>query len=329
MSLLAPTLEAFFTERLAGQREASPHTVAAYRDTLRLLLGFLYQSTGKAPSQLDFDDLGAARIGSFLDYLEQERGVSASTRNARLAAIRSLFRFAALRHPEHAALIHRVLAIPSKRYDRALVTFLNREEIDALLTSPDRETWIGRRDHALLTVAIQTGLRVSELVSLRRADLDLRAGAHVRCLGKGRKERCTPITKHTVAVLRVWLAERRGGPSDPLFPGPSGARLGRHAVSRLVSKYASIAAVSCPSIAKKRVSPHILRHTNAMQLRQSGADSLSIALWLGHESPRTTQIYLHSDLTMKERTIARTAPPGTKPGRYRPTDALLAFLAGL
>lgn len=291
--------------------------MAAYRDTLRLLLGFLNESTGKAPAQLDFDDLEAARIGSFLDYLEQERGVRASTRNARLAAIRSLFKFAALRHPEHAALIQRVLAIPSKRYDRALVTFLNRKEIEALLTSPDRNTWIGRRDHALLTVAIQTGLRVSELVSLRRADLDLRAGAHVRCLGKGRKERCTPITKHTVAVLRVWLAERRGGPSDPLFPGPSGARLGRHAVSRLVSKYASIAAVSCPSIVKKRVSPHILRHTNAMQLRESGADSLSIALWLGHESPRTTQIYLHSDLTMKEKTIARTAPPGTKPGRYR------------
>ncbi len=329
MSLLAPTLEAFFTERLARQREASPHTVAAYRDTFQLLLGFVFTSTGKAPAQLHFDDLDAPTIGAFLDHLERERGAKTSTRNARLAAIRSLYTFASFRHPEHAALIQRVLTIPRKRGERALVTFLTREEIDALLAAPDRGTWTGRRDHALLTVAIQTGLRVSELVSLRQADVNLKTGAYVHCVGKGRKERCTPLTQHTVAVLRTWLAERRGEPNDPLFPGPAGRSLGRHAVTRRVTKYVAIAAIQCPSIAARRVSPHTLRHSNAMQLRQSGVDHLSIALWLGHESPRTTQIYMHADLAMKEETIARTAPPGTKPGRFRPPEPLLAFLAGL
>ena len=329
MSLVAPTLQRFFTERLLRQRRASAHTVASYRDTIRLLLCYIQQATRKSPTQLDFDDLDAARISAFLDHLERERGAAIATRNARLAAVRSWFKFAALYHPEHATLIQRVLAIPSKRGDRALVTFLTRAEIEALLNSPDRQTRTGRRDHAMLMLAIQTGLRVSELISLRKADFDLGTGANVHCLGKGRKERRTPLAKPTVAVLRAWLSERGGGPNDTAFPGPNGAPLGRHAVYQLVSRHIVAAAKQCPSIASKRVSPHVLRHTNAMLLRQAGVDLSSIALWLGHESPRTTQIYLHADLAEKEKTIARIIPLATPAGRYRPPDALLAFLETL
>ncbi len=330
MSLLAPTLQAFFTVRLIQQRRASPHTVAAYRDTWRLLLRYTQQSIRKSPAELDFEDLDAHRVGSFLDHLEHDRGVTVTTRNVRLAAVRSLFKFAALQHPEHAAVIQRVLAIPNKRSDRSLVTFLTRTEMEALLASPDRATRTGRRDHALLTLAIQTGLRVSELISLRRVDFELGTGANVHCVGKGRKERRTPLTRPTVKVLRAWLDERGGGPDDVVFPGPNGDPLGRHAVNRLVSRHIATAARQCPSIAAKAVSPHVLRHTNAMQLRQAGVDLSSIALWLGHESPRTTQIYLHADLAEKERTIARIVPIKDGQRRYRPpSDAVLAFLESL
>jgi integrase/recombinase XerD len=329
MSLLAPTLEAFFTERLVGQRRASQHTVAAYRDTFCLLLRFAQQRTGKAPSGLDLSDLDTPLISAFLDHLEHERGNSAQTRNVRLAALRSLLRFAALRHPEHAALIQRVLGIPPKRVGRTVVSFLTRDEVEALLQGPDRSTWRGRRDHSLLLVALQTGLRVSELIGLRRKDVVLGAGAHVRCSGKGRKERCTPLTAQTVAALRVWLDQRGGRPDDPLFPGPRGLPLGRDAIRRLVAKYASTAQERCPSLRAKQVSPHVLRHTSAMQLLQAGVDTSVIALWLGYERVETTQVYLHADLAIKERALARTAPPDIKPGRYRPPDALLAFLQGL
>src|SRR5436853_2511553 len=210
MSALAPALEAFFTERLVGQRQVSAHTVGAYADTFRLLLAFVQRRSGKAPSGLDLADLDVAVIGAFLDYLERERGNAVRTRNSRLAAIHSLFRFAALRHPEHAGLIQRVLAVPPKRFDRAVVCFLTPEEIDALLAAPDRSRWVGRRDHALLAVAIQTGLRVSELTALTRADVHLGPGPHVRCTGKGRKERCTPLTAQVARMLRTWLDERGG-----------------------------------------------------------------------------------------------------------------------
>lgn len=329
MSSLAPLLQSFFTQRLLTQRNASPNTVAAYRDTFRLLLGFAHQHTGKAPSQLDIVDLDAALIGAFLDYLERERASSRRTRNARLTAIRSLFRYASFEHPEHSAVIARVLAIPPKRTDRPQVTFLTDAEVDALLASPNRSTRLGRRDHALLLLAVQTGLRVSELTALRRQDVHLGTGAYVTCLGKGRKQRSTPLTRQTVTVLRAWLREPGATPADPLFPGPHGSPLGRDAVRRLVTKHIDSASARCPSLTNKTVSPHTLRHTAAMRLLQAGVDTSVIAMWLGHEQPRTTLIYLHADLRLKERALERTAPPNTQPGRYRAPDALLAFLEGL
>lgn len=329
MTLLAPTMEAFFTERLMAQRRASPRTIAAYRDTLRLLVAFVQRRISKAPSKLDLADLDAPLIGDFLTHLEQERGNSVRTRNARLAGIHSLFAFAALRHPEHAALIGRVLAIPPKRFERSVLFFLASDEIEALLASPDRSTWIGRRDHALLVVAIQSGLRVAELVGLCCSDVILSTGAHVRCHGKGRKERVTPLTAQTVAVLRGWMDERAGASTDPLFPSRRGRSLSSDAVEWAVTKYAAVAAQCCPSLRGKRVTPHVLRHTTAMLLREAGVDTSVIALWLGHESIESTQIYLHADLALKEKALARVTPVDVKPGRYRPPDALLAFLDGL
>jgi integrase/recombinase XerD len=326
VTALAPTLEAFFTERLGHQRQASPNTVSSYRDTFRLLLQYLQRETSKAPSALDIADLGAPRIGAFLEHLERDRHNSVRTRNARLAAIHSLFRFAALRHPEHAALIERVLAIPPKRSDRALVSYLVDSEITALMSAPDRSGWIGRRDHALLLLAIQTGLRVSELVGIRCGDVTLSTGPHVRCMGKGRKERATPLTGQTVAVLREWLAERKGGPGDPLFPSRRGGQLSPDAVAWLLTKYHQTAAQTCPSLRNKKLTPHVLRHTAAMLLRAAGIDITVIALWLGHESTQSTQIYMHADLAIKEHALARTRPIQTAPGRYRPDDALLTFL---
>jgi len=329
VSALAPTLQAFFTDRLVRQRQASPQTIAAYRDAWRLLLTFAAARTGTQPSRLDIAEIDARLVGAFLDHLERERGNSVRTRNARLAAIRSLFRFAVLRHPEHAADIERVLAIPPKRFERSLVTFLTEQEVEALLAAPDRTSWTGRRDHAFILLAVQTGLRVSELIGLRCADVHLGTGAHVSCRGKGRKERITPLTGGTVAVLRVWLAERAGGPDEPLFPTSTGTQLSRDAVERRLAKHTTDAAASCPSLHHKRVTAHVLRHTAAMRLLQAGVDTSVIALWLGHERLDTTQVYLHADLALKERALARTTPPNTKPGRYRPSDAILAFLDGL
>ncbi len=329
MSALAPTLQTFFTNRLARQRHASPETVATYRDALRLLVCFASQRVRKQPSQLDLADLDAALIADFLDHLEHQRANSVRTRNARLAAVHSLFRYAALRHPEHADLIQRVLAIPPKRFDRALVSFLTRPEVDALLVSPDRTTWTGRRDHALLLLAIQTGLRASELIGLTCVDVHLGSGSHVSCRGKGRKDRITPLLAGTAATLKVWLAERAGQPADPVFPTRQGRPLSRDAVERRLAKYVALAAANCPSLRTKRISAHVLRHTAAMQLLHAGVDTSVIALWLGHEHVATTQIYLHADLSLKERALARTRPVATKPGRFRPSDSLLAFLESL
>ena len=329
MSAFAPTLEAFFIERLMNQRRASAHTVSAYRDTFRLLLIFVEQSFAKAPNALDFNDLDAKIIGAFLDHLEHERGNSIRTRNARLAAIHSLFRYAALCHPEHAALIQRVLAIPSKRTVRTDVSFLDHSETDALLNAPDRTRWIGRRDHALLVVAIQTGLRVSELTGLCCSNVTLGKGANVQCVGKGRKQRCTPLTTETAMVLRAWLDERGGAPDDPLFPTSRGRPLSRDAVGLLVGKYVGIAQKSCHSFKNKVVTPHVLRHSAAMALLHAGVEATVIALFLGHEGIETTQIYIHADMSIKERALARTTSLGTTPGRYLAPDSLLAFLESL
>lgn len=329
MTALAPVLEGFFTDRLARQRNASPHTVASYRDTLRLLIGFARTRTGKAPSRLDLADLDAPLIGAFLDHLEHQRHNSVRTRNARLAAIHSLYAYAELRHPEHAALIARVRAIPAKRHDQAIVDFLTPTEVDALLGVPEPTTWYGQRDHALLQLAVQTGLRVSELTTLRRADVSLGVGAHVRCHGKGRKERITPLTKQSINTLHAWLTHQPGQPNTPLFPTSRGGQLTRDAVGKLVAKHVATATAHCPSLSHKQISPHTLRHTAAMQLLHAGVDTTVIALWLGHEQVQTTTIYLHADLTIKERALARLASPTTPQGRYRPPDSLLAFLDAL
>lgn len=326
MSVLAPTLQAFFTERLVRQRQASPQTVAAYRDTFRLLVGFVSRETGKAPSTLDFEDLNAKLIAAFLDHLEMERGNTARTRNARLGAIRSLFRFAALRHPEHAELIQQVLAIPQKRFVKQAVSFLTVKELDALVACPDTTTWEGRRDRTLLVLGAQTGLRISELLGLNCDDIVLGVGAHVRCVGKGRKERAVPLTGRTQALLREWLRERGGLPDDPLFPVRTGRRLSRDAVEHRMSTYATLASDVCPSLRNKRVTAHVLRHSCAMSLLQSGVDTSVIALWLGHADVRATNVYLHADMTIKERALALTTPVNVRPGRYRPSDPLLAFL---
>lgn len=329
MSALAPTLQGFFTERLATQRNASARTVAAYRDTFRLLLVFMAERTSVEPSKLDLGDLDAPAIGAFLVHLEADRHNGVRTRNARLAAIHSFFRYAALGHPEHAGSIARVLAIPNKRFDRALVSFLNREEAEALLSAPDRSTWIGRRDHALMSVAVQTGLRVSELTGLTCDDVHLGSGPHVRCVGKGRKERCTPLTVTGVTILASWLAERGGDATDPLFPSRRGTLLSTDAVQVLVTKYAAAAAKHCPSLVGKNVTPHVLRHSCAMFLRAANVDLATIALWLGHSGLASVLQYMHADLAIKERALARAAPPTVPPGRYQPPDALLAWLDGL
>ena len=329
MTALAPALQAYFTQRLITQRSSSPETIAAYRDAFRLLLRFAQQQTGKQPFELDIDDLDAPLIGSFLKHLEDDRGNSPRTRNARLGAIHSFYRYCALEHPEHAHTIARVMAIPTKRYERNTVTYLDRDEIAALLAAPDKRTWLGRRDHALLTLMVQTGVRVSELTSLRVGDVHLGTGSHIRVLGKGRKRRATTLTGETVKILRAWTKERQGQPEEPLFPTRQGQTLSRYTVGVIVVKHTATATTACSSLQSKRVTPHTLRHTNAMLLRAKGVDIATIALWLGHESTQTTHIYEHADPALKEQAISRTAPLGTKPGRYRPTDTLLAFLESL
>jgi site-specific recombinase XerD len=329
MTALAPTLQAFFTDRLIVQRRASPNTIAAYRDTFRLLLGFASERTGTPPCSLEISDLDAPLVGAFLDHLEHLRGNSVRTRNNRLAAVHSMLGWAVLRHPEHAASIQRVLAIPAKRFERNLVSFLTEDEVDAVLAACDRTTWTGRRDHAMAVLFVQTGLRISEMASLTCADVVLASGAHVHCVGKGRKERCTPLVPATVAVLRVWLTERGGQPDEPVFPTSTGRRLSRDAIEHRIAHYVSEAAGSCPSIRAKHVTAHTLRHTCAMRLLQSGVSVTVIALWLGHEQVSTSDIYFHADMAQKERAIARVQPPDAKPGRYRAPDQLLAFLEAL
>lgn len=328
MSMLAPSLQAFFVTRLGTERGVSPHTVDSYRHTFRLLLTYAKQRTGKAPSELELGDLDTALVSSFLEHLEHDRGCGVGTRNTRLAAVHSFFRFASYRHPEHAATIQQVLAIPQKKTERRPRSFLTTVEMEALLAAPNRSTWSGRRDHMVLALALQTGLRLSELTGLRCRDVEPGAGAHVKCLGKGRKRRDTPLDRTTVSLLRAWLRERGGNPDDPLFPSRQGGRLSS-AVQRLVAKHVETARASCPSLASKRITAHNLRHSCAMDLLASGLDVATVAMWLGHEKLESVNAYVHSDLTMKERALDRRSPFKAGAGRYRPSDALLAFLEDL
>jgi site-specific recombinase XerD len=329
LASLAPLLERFFTQRLMQQRQASPHTISSYRDTFRQFLKFVQQRLHKPPARLNFEELDAPLIVAFLDDLEKRQGVSVRSRNLRLTAIHSFFRYAAFEAPAQSAQIQRVLAIPSKRFTRNLVQSLTRPEVDALLAAPDQRTWSGRRDHAFLLVAVQTGLRLSEMTALKREDIVLGAGAHVRVIGKGRKERCTPFAKSTRAVLKAWLREPQRGDGDVLFPSATGERLSVHGVQYLLTKHRLAASRDCPSLNQKRVTVHRLRHTMAMDLLQSGADRAVIALWLGHESVDTTQIYFDATLSLKEQALAKTSPPHSRSGRYRPGDRLLDFLNSL
>ncbi len=326
---LSGLVEGFFVERLMAQRHASPQTISSYRDAFRLIFAYAGERLGKMPAELRLQDLDASFVSGFLDHLERDRRNTVRSRNARLAAIHSFFRYAALQCPEHSALIQRVLAMPSKRYEHREVAFLTRPEEEALLAAPDQSTWIGRRDHALLLVAMQTGLRVSELIGLQRQDVVLDGSAYVHCRGKGRKERCTPLRKEAAAVLRSWLRERNAEPEAPLFPNSRGGALSRDGVEYSIRRHVTTAAKRCPSLKRKRVSPHVLRHSAAMELLQAGIDRAVIALWLGHETLNTVQEYIHANLKLKEDALARTAPLGAKAGRYRPSDRLLTFLKSL
>jgi site-specific recombinase XerD len=325
----AALLQSFFADRLLRQMRASLHTVASYRDTFRLLLRYAAERLKKPPSELALENFDASFVVDFLDRLEAERKNTTRTRNNRLAALRSFFRHVAMNEPAHALRCQRILAIPQKRAQKKTIEFLKREEIEALVAAPDPATWMGRRDRTLLLVFVQTGLRVSELRSLQRDSIVLGAGAHLRCDGKGRKRRCTPLRQDVVAALVQWLDEQRPAPEAPLFPSLRGQRISTDAIARLVDKHAKAAASVCPSIAEKNVTPHVLRHSAAMALREQGADLSVIALWLGHESVETTQIYLHADIRMKERALARTTPIEGDARRFQPDDALMAYLERL
>jgi len=322
-------VQRFFTERLATQLHASPNTVASYRDTFRLLLKYTTDRIGRQPTELQVGDIDADLIGDFLTFVETNRGNGARSRNTRLSAIRSFFKYVAGNEPQLLYHCQKVLAMPSKRYEKRTIDYLAHAEIEALIGAADLATRSGRRDRMLLLLAVQTGLRVSELINLTCGDVALGIGAHVRCIGKGRKERSTPLRKDCVQALRVWLSERGGADSEPLFVSNRGARLSRDAVERIVRKDVGVAATTCPMLKGKRVTPHVLRHSAAMQLLQNGVDRTVIALWLGHESVESTQMYVHADIQIKEQAMAKTTPVAVSPSRYRPSDQLLAFLEEL
>jgi len=322
-------LQRFFTDRLISQQGASPHTVAGYRDTFRLLLQFAKDRIGRVPSALRIEELDVEFLERFLEHLEHDRGNRPRTRNHRLSALHAFFRYVSLAEPALSMQCQRLLAIPAKRFAREPVQFLTEEESAVLISTPSPRTWIGRRDRALLLVAIQTGMRNSELTSLRFQDVELGVGAHIRCFGKGRKMRCTPLRPDVVAVLRAWMSEQHSQPADPVFPSSRGRQLSADALQRLVARHVAEACKVCPSLKTKKVTPHTLRHAAAMALLRRGIDLTVIALWLGHESTETTEVYLHADMQLKERALAHADPSGIVPDRYRPPDRLLAFLEGL
>jgi integrase/recombinase XerD len=326
---LSSLIQSFFTDKLYNQMEASPHTIASYRDTFKLLLKFAGETLRKAPTKLSVDDINVEMIGLFLDDIENTRKNTARSRNTRLAALRSFFRFVAIHEPAYMYHCHKILNMPCKRYVKRNIEFLNTQEMQALLNAPDRTTWIGRRDLAILTIALQTGLRSSEIINLQCGDVFLETGAHIRCEGKGRKQRATPLRREAVTVLKNWLKERRGSLNAPLFPTISGNKMSPDALEYLVKRHVKTASKSCSSLKEKRISPHTLRHTTAMDLLHHGIDQTMIALWLGHESIETTQIYIHADMKLKEKALAKMSNPSVKPARYKPDDKLLSFLENL
>ena len=328
-SNLPALIQRFFSDRLQAQLGVSPHTIASYRDAFRLLLAFASERLVRAPSQLHVEDLSAALITAFLDHLEHQRATTPKTRNVRLSAVRAFFRFVAYADPACSLQCQQVLAIPNKRHERRTVEFLAEEESKAIVAVPDTTTWIGRRDRTLLQVAVQTGLRNAEIRSLRRRDVDLGVGAHVRCFGKGRKTRCTPLRRDVASALEAWLVEHKGEPGDPVFPNSRGGFLSADALQALVSRHVAAAGANCPSLVGRSITPHSLRHTAAMDLLRRGVDPTVIALWLGHESIETTQIYLHADMRLKERALGHADPSGEATARFRPSDSLLAYLQGL
>lgn len=329
MNALAASLQAYFTTFAHTQRDLSANTITSYRDTWRLLLKHLTATLGVPADALDFDAITATNVAGFLDHLEHERGNSARTRNARLTAIRSVLARALPDHPEHAATITQVLAIPPKRTTRAVIEFLTPDEVDTLLAAPDATNWTGRRDHALLALTVQTGLRISEICSLTVDDVHLGTGPYVACTGKGRRQRVTPLARATVAIMTTYLAERINSPGTALFCGPRGQPLSRDALEHRLAKHLIIATTTCPSLAGKHVTMHTLRHTAAMNLLAAGVDVSVIALWLGHADTYSTDAYLHADMAIKQAAIDRTRPPDVRPGTYQPEPDILAWLTAL
>jgi integrase/recombinase XerD len=326
MTLLAPSLQSYFTDYAHAQRNLSPHTIAAYRDTWRLLIKYVTTARGVPADKIDLTLIDIDLVTEFLDHLQTQRGNSVTTRNARLTAIRAVLTHALPDHPEHAHTIGRVLAVPARRRRAPTVEFLISAETDALLAAPDTSTWTGRRDQALLTLAIQTGLRISELASLTTGDVHIGTGAHVTCTGKGRRHRATPLTATTLTVLGPYLTERGTRPGVALFPGPRGQHLSRDALERRLARHLAAAAAASPSLRTKHVTMHTLRHTAAMRLLQAGVDVSVIALWLGHQNTASTDVYLHADMTIKQAAIDRTRPPHVEPGTYTPAPDILTWL---
>lgn len=329
MNALATSLQTYFTTFAHTQRDLSANTISSYRDTWRMLLKYLNATLGTPVDALDLDAVTATNVTAFLDHLQQERGNNAKTRNTRLTAIRSVLSRALPDHPEHAATITQVLAIPPRRTTRPVIEFLTPAETQALLTAPDQQTWTGRRDHALLAMTVQTGLRISEICSLTYDDIHLGAGPYIACTGKGRRQRLTPLTKTTVTTMTNYLAERRSRPGVALFCGPHGQPLSRDALEHRLARHLATAAITCPSIGAKHVTMHTLRHTAAMNLLSAGVDVSVIALWLGHADTHSTAAYLHADMATKQAAIDRTRPPEVNPGTYQPEPDLLAWLTAL
>jgi integrase/recombinase XerD len=325
----AQLLQDFFLRRLMQQRGVSVRTVESYRDAFELLLGFVEQRTGKSPSALQLADLDAPLVLDFLDHLETGRGNTTRTRNARLAAIHSFMRYAAVRDPASLPITGRVLAIPAKRFDRPVLGYLTREQIAAILAAPDRGTWSGHRDQVLLATTYNTGARVSEITNLRVRDVLLDRNTAVHLHGKGRRQRVIPLWKNTATQLRGWLNRIDSGPDAPVFPNRTGAPLTRSGIRDRLDRAVAVAEQHCPSLHGQHVTPHTLRHSTAMHLLQSGTDLAVIALWLGHSSPAVTHQYLEADLAAKQAVLQHLTDPSPTPTRFHPSDRLLAFLEDL